>query len=137
MNHAKSASAPGFRQHEVSTAAATAQGKPAKADKNSKPPPSEVRTTYISPIHRPSTNPTFSFDANLLDANALTFVGHKLRLEVWGRPEVRSNASLRDKGKDKEREPPPKWKVIDSWFIDLDKLIPLTGDVRVLHFAQM
>lgn len=137
MTHAKSASAPGFRQHEVLTAAA-AQGKPAKADKNGKPPPSEGRTTYISPVHRPSTNPTFSFDANLLDANALTFVGHKLRLEVWGRPEVRNNASLRDKGKDKEREPnvdPPKWKVIDSWFIDLDKLIPLTEDVRVLYFA--
>jgi hypothetical protein len=139
MNHTKSASASGLRQHEVSTAAA-AQGKPAKADKNGKPPPSEGRTTYISPVHRPSTNPTFSFDANLLDANALTFVGHKLRLEVWGRPEVRNNASLRDKGKDKDREPnvhPPKWKVIDSWSIDLDKLIPLTEDVRVLHFVLM
>ena len=138
MNHVKSASAPTFRQHEVSTA--TAQGKPAKADKNGKPLPSEGRTTYISPVHRPSTNPTFSFDANLMDANALTFVGHKLRLEVWGRPEVRKNGSLHDKGKDKEREPNvhlPKWKVIDSWFIDLDKLIPLTEDVRVLHFVLM
>lgn len=139
MNHVKSASSPSFRQHEVSTATA-ARGKLAKADKNVKPPPSEGHTTYISPVHRPSTNPTFSFDANGLDGNPLTFVGHKLGLEVWGRPEVRNNASLRDKGKDKERVSnvtPAEWKVIESWFIDLDKLIPLTEEVRVLHSALM
>ena len=139
MNHVKSASSPSFRQHEVSTATA-ARGKLAKADKNVKPPPSEGHTTYISPVHRPSTNPTFSFDANGLDGNPLTFVGHKLGLEVWGRPEGRNNASLRDKGKDKERVSnvtPAEWKVIESWFIDLDKLIPLTEEVRVLHSAPM
>lgn len=130
VNHVKSASTPGFRQPEVSTA-----GAPAKADKANKSPLSEGHTRYISPIHHPSTNPTFSFDVNVLDDNPLTFVGHKLRLEVWGRSETDINVGLRDKGKDKQRESnvhPAEWKVIDGWLIDLEKLIPLTEEV---HFS--
>jgi hypothetical protein len=140
VNHVKSASTPSFRQPEVSTAGAPAQGGPVKSDKGDKSPPSEGHTTYISPIHHPSTNPTFSFDVNLLDDNPLTFVGHKLKLEVWGRSENNINVGLRDKGKDKQRESnvhPAEWKVIDGWFIDLEKLIPLTEEVHFPHFTLM
>ncbi|KAK2461727.1 hypothetical protein APHAL10511_006190 [Amanita phalloides] len=138
INHIKSASTPGLRRREEFVAGSSVQSRSnAKSDKDGGLSLFETHVTYISPIHRPSTNPVFSFDTNLLRDRHLAFVGHKFRLEVWGRSDSINNVqNVRDKGKDKQKANnmhPTEWKVIDTWFIDLEKLIPLTENDTESH----
>ncbi|KAF8633945.1 hypothetical protein AX15_001128 [Amanita polypyramis BW_CC] len=129
VSHVKSASSPNVRRHEMFTTGASLQARPGTEDG---PTVTSETYMYISSTNPPSTNPSFSFDVNLLDKNLLNSVGHKFKLEVWGRSIYnKRTTNVRGKGKDKLKEGDmhqPEWRVIDSWFIDLEKLVPLPED---------
>jgi hypothetical protein len=95
---------------------------------------------YISPIHRPSTNPLFPIDARAgyeygpwIDPS-----GQKLKVELWGkvREDWRNPEPVPGKGKEKEKACEPgedaenEWRVLEEWNLDLGQLLPLSDDVR-------
>ena len=113
---------------------------PTSADILSEEP---VVPDYISPIHWPSTNPTFQIDARSRGEFALgtNLSGSKLRVEVWGRVKhglgwasVR-NGDVKGKGRalDLGDADGSEWRVLESWDFDLMDLIPLSDDVGVVH----
>ena len=90
---------------------------------------------YISPIWRPSTNPRFEIDPQGgfefgPDAN---LGATKVEVEIWGR----LSHDIYGKGKGKERAhslPIPgteEWQILKHWEVNLNKLSPLTDDVRL------
>jgi UV radiation resistance-associated gene protein len=93
---------------------------------------------YLSPIHRPSTNPSFSIDAHSRHefAEWTDMSAEKLKVEVWGKVESgwQSHGHLSGKGKEKERdhsnpeEGGADWKVLEEWNIDLGDLVCLPED---------
>lgn len=94
---------------------------------------------YLSPPHRPSTNPLFHFDARF-DLDFLSWTdtcGHVLKLEIWGkipthRPQdVRTNEQ-RPSGSVSFDDEAFEWKMLDDWDVDLQDLIPLSDEVRSL-----
>lgn len=103
------------------------------------PPPAP---NYFSPIHRPSTNPSFAIDARSKCefAEGTDVSSERLKVEVWGkvglcwpRQEIGGGTP---KGKEKERpeggHDSPEWKVLEEWNINLTDLIPLPDDVSFL-----
>ncbi|KAJ7071563.1 hypothetical protein C8F01DRAFT_1111054 [Mycena amicta] len=122
---------------------------PPQSPRKPVPPPSPALTTsrprslspssdpllpdYLSPIHRPSTNPAFS-----VDARSWRHAGHatdpgarKLKLELWGKVGEES-APVLGKGKEKEKLPSEDaetdWRVLEEWNVDLELLLPLPED---------
>ncbi|KAI9059587.1 hypothetical protein FKP32DRAFT_1760885 [Trametes sanguinea] len=100
---------------------------------------------YISPIHRPSTNPMFQLSQYEF-APGTDLSTSKMRVEVWGRaegedtqtPDQQRPATSPLKGKGKERQPAEEeansrsgWKLLESWEVDLNRLSPLAGDLAV------
>ncbi|CAL1696769.1 unnamed protein product [Somion occarium] len=89
---------------------------------------------YCSPIHRPSTNPSFSIDVrNELASSDADLSGGRLRVEVWGKLPKAYQGAGRNNGKGKAVDYPDgeyvkEWKVLDSWAFDLDELTPLPMD---------
>ena len=94
---------------------------------------------YISPVHWPSTNPTFQIDARSrgeFSPNA-NLSDSKMRIEVWGRVKHGLGwASIRHgdvKGKgrapDLHDADSLEWRILESWDFDLMDLRPLTDDV--------
>ncbi|KAF7967043.1 hypothetical protein HWV62_36008 [Athelia sp. TMB] len=89
---------------------------------------------YISPIHRPSTNPFFAIDAKPGSelASQANLSGQRVHVECWGK--VGSDWSSaeeiqRGKGKSKitseELESKENWKVLEEWNVNLADLMPL------------
>ncbi|KAJ4499319.1 UV radiation resistance protein and autophagy-related subunit 14-domain-containing protein [Lentinula lateritia] len=85
---------------------------------------------YFSPIHQPSTNPSFFFDPTSEFASWTDFSAVKLKVELWAKI---GNDSGPVNGKGKERERPretrnlniPEWQVLEEWDVDLNELTPL------------
>ncbi|KIL70586.1 hypothetical protein M378DRAFT_6548 [Amanita muscaria Koide BX008] len=129
ITHVKSASSASVRRNESSLAAPSVHSP--KADSVSAAP---MFPSYISPVHRPSTNPIFQFDLNVLDDDSSYLIGHKLMIEAWGKLcKDRSTVNIRDKGKEKQKDSfgQAEWKLINSWDIDVEKLAPLPDEVRI------
>jgi UV radiation resistance-associated gene protein len=99
---------------------------------------------YLSPIHRPSTNPSFTIDPMSKHdfAEWTDLSSDQMNVEIWGRVGnvSPSNSPGRRKGKGKEAEEQPitenneDWKVLEEWNVKLADLIPLPKDVS-LSFA--
>ncbi|KAJ3006293.1 hypothetical protein NUW54_g3991 [Trametes sanguinea] len=100
---------------------------------------------YISPIHRPSTNPMFQLSQYEF-APGTDLSASKMRVEVWGRaegedtqtPDQQRPTTSPLKGKGKERQSADEeahsrsgWKLLESWEVDLNRLSPLAGDLAV------
>ncbi|KAI0367504.1 hypothetical protein BV20DRAFT_970472 [Pilatotrama ljubarskyi] len=97
---------------------------------------------YISPVHWPSTNPGFQLSKYEF-APGTDLSTSRMRVEVWGRTgEGDSQDSARQangktgdaKGKGKEWQPGveggrSEWKVLESWDVDLNRLLPLTEEL--------
>ncbi|PCH33211.1 hypothetical protein WOLCODRAFT_135001 [Wolfiporia cocos MD-104 SS10] len=96
---------------------------------------------YISPIHWPSTNPSFQLDRDEF-ARSADLTSSRVRMEVWGHVKrglgwAASRAEelrRRDKGKGKERDrcedgEALEWRVLEGWDVDLGELIPLPEDL--------
>ncbi|KAK7687991.1 hypothetical protein QCA50_008361 [Cerrena zonata] len=91
---------------------------------------------YSSPVHRPSTNPSFQLDARSELAQCHDELSSgSLKVEVWGK--ISSSNSPHDRykpnGKGKAvdysgTEGTREWKILDSWQFDLDNLVPLPED---------
>ncbi|KAJ7037533.1 hypothetical protein C8F04DRAFT_1092784 [Mycena alexandri] len=113
------------------------------------PPSSPGLPDYISPIHRPSTNPLFALDTRTgsqAQAQSGPWVdpsGTKLRVELWGKvgqdwrnPNPEPTPS--GKGKEKERvaaaedADADEWKVLEEWSLDLGQLVALPDDADSL-----
>ncbi|KAL4246786.1 hypothetical protein ABKN59_009300 [Abortiporus biennis] len=99
------------------------------------PPTSSGVPIYKSPVHRPSTNPTFTVDPRHdFHLSPLDVTGSKLRVEVWAKlPYELTQAREKGKGKMKEIDEIPDtnsdWKVLDHWDLDLSDLVPLPSDL--------
>ncbi|CCM01316.1 uncharacterized protein FIBRA_03365 [Fibroporia radiculosa] len=101
---------------------------------------------YISPIHRPSTNPSFQFDARFGGefTQDVDVSQSRMHVEVWGHVRRGLGWSLRKgengKGKGKQKmqddELELEWKVIQSWDVDLEDLIPLP-ETLAAHPSQL
>lgn len=93
---------------------------------------------YVSPIRRPSTNPSFLIDtkSNHNFSEGADLSGDKMKIEVWAKVGDRwkRDLSFSGKGKEKELDPPEEaykeWNILDEWFVDLAVLVPLSDDVR-------
>ncbi|KAJ3856840.1 UV radiation resistance protein and autophagy-related subunit 14-domain-containing protein [Lentinula lateritia] len=97
------------------------------------PPISPVQPpvpAYFSPIHQPSTNPSFFFDPKSEFASWTDFSAVKLKVELWAKV-GNDSGPMNGKGKEKERprEPrnseSPEWQVLEEWNVDLNELTPL------------
>ncbi|KAJ7748488.1 hypothetical protein DFH07DRAFT_923445 [Mycena maculata] len=102
-------------------------------------PPSPALPDYLSPIHRPSTNPSFPIDTRSgydsgpwIDPSA-----QKLKVELWGRVgEVLRSREATGKGKEKEKaladtDEDSDWRVLEEWRVDLGSLLPLPDDLEL------
>lgn len=131
--HVKSISSFNTRRNEASAVGSSSLSTPSKISV------AEAYASYISPIHRPSTNPAFPFDVDGLKDDPSYFVGHALKLEIWGRLSGDNTTfNAHRKGKEKQRdveEQQTEWNIIDSWHVDLEKLLPLPDDVGVECFV--
>ena len=108
-------------------------------------PSTPVIPNYLSQIHRPSTNPSFSLDAGLgCDfAEWTDLSADRLKIELWGKVGVGwrgdSSASANTKGKEKEKDREDNdgegtaedtdWKILEEWNINLADLVPVPADV--------
>ena len=93
---------------------------------------------YISPIHRPSTNPFFAIDAKPGSelAGWANLSGQRVRVECWGKVGSdwsSAEESQRGKGKSKiaseDLEGKENWKVLEEWNVNLADLTPLPDHV--------
>lgn len=94
---------------------------------------------YISPIHWPSTHPSFQIDAQSKGefTPGADLSGSEFRVEVWGKAKHglgwASTRGVDTKGKGKQtghgKEDGSEWRVLESWDVDLMNLVPLTDDV--------
>ncbi|KAJ7651952.1 UV radiation resistance protein and autophagy-related subunit 14-domain-containing protein [Mycena polygramma] len=99
------------------------------------PPSAPALPDYLSPIHRPSTNPLFSVDTAgpWIDPSA-----QKVKIELWGKVEDRTTPEpASGKGKEKEKVRPAggdgeeDWRVLEEWKLDLGQLLPLSDDLEL------
>ncbi len=106
--------------------------------------PCPTTPDYLSPIHRPSTNPSFHVDARdgFDFAPGADLDCPRVRVEIWGRISQSLTASLQDKRKGKEKEKAGaqgdvkfdsdvQWSILERWDVNLNYLIPLPEDVRL------
>lgn len=129
----------------------TAQSTPRKMMLPHSPPPTPppLQTPkgpsvpfYISPFHRPSTNPRFTMSARDRDfADWADLRGDRMTVKIWGRVPSKSGwhpptSSTDTKGKGKEPSGPPddepSWHILRTWDVNLNEMVPLPDDVSVL-----
>ena len=95
---------------------------------------------YLSPIHRPSVNPSFNIDARTGSdfAPGTNLSGHKMIVEIWARqPDGSLDRSMKGKGKEKanwheDSTADSEWKVLETWDVDLNDLLPINESVCAL-----
>ncbi|KAG2023201.1 hypothetical protein CC2G_000882 [Coprinopsis cinerea AmutBmut pab1-1] len=100
-----------------------------------KPFPLEpTQLQYLSPIHRPSTNPEFSVGSHFLSSFSewTCLNAQALRVTIWGKMPVDIYADQQI-----TPGPPPypnergfMWKVLDEWDVHLGELIPVPVEAK-------
>ena len=101
------------------------------------PPPESALDTpiFISPIHRPSTNPKFIIDPDISDLSRLADPSiESAVVRLWGHVGTEWGVPSDPTGKGKAREPDladskTRWKIIAEWKVHLDMLKPLPDEV--------
>jgi UV radiation resistance-associated gene protein len=97
---------------------------------------------YISPIHKPSTNPLFEIDTQggFEFSPDTDLRATKVVVEIWGR----LSQDIQDKRKGKERAhsftidnkgSSHEWQILKTWDVDLNKLEILSDDVGFFIFV--
>ncbi|KIK70358.1 hypothetical protein GYMLUDRAFT_32360 [Collybiopsis luxurians FD-317 M1] len=91
---------------------------------------------YLSSIHQPSINPSFSIDPKSEFASWTDFSAVKLRVGLWAKIRSdRKDGSIHINVKGKEREHSQldslEWQVLEDWNIDLNELEPLPSPSMV------
>ncbi|TFK30679.1 hypothetical protein FA15DRAFT_751690 [Coprinopsis marcescibilis] len=90
---------------------------------------------YISPVHRPSTNPTFTISGAFFTqfSEWTDLRSEALRISIWGKMPEDVFSGQRDEG----ATPPPysdesafRWKVLEEWEVRLQDLVLVTDDTK-------
>ncbi|KAJ7456454.1 hypothetical protein FB451DRAFT_1048357, partial [Mycena latifolia] len=108
----------------------------------SPPPSSPALPDFISPIHRPSTNPLFAIDTRSGSESSpwTDPSGQKLTVELWGKvgDDWKGHDAVPGKGKGKEQAcndadggGEAEWRVLEEWKVNLGQLLPLTDDLEL------
>ncbi|KAI5114771.1 hypothetical protein M0805_002058, partial [Coniferiporia weirii] len=96
---------------------------------------------FISPLHRPSTNPKFELDSEDAFAKWADLSSNKAILRLWGHVGTEWGYTGGDrKGKGKEKgtmaidsdltgQEEEEWKILSAWDIRLADLVPLPDDL--------
>lgn len=86
---------------------------------------------YISPFHRPSTNPGFSsIDVHHDFAPWIDLSLNKFQAAVWGRVGTwGKGAEQIVKASENEQNSSDKWSALAVWDVDMDELLPLPSEV--------
>ncbi|KAL1667240.1 hypothetical protein GGF50DRAFT_49082, partial [Schizophyllum commune] len=106
---------------------------PSPPSPTSSPPhpiPSATIPCYISPPHRPSTNPAFAVDPKYEFAPWADTSNARCRIEVFFRPPV----DTKGKGRASEQ---PEWKVLQAYDISLDDLVPVPEESQAWTLAHL
>ncbi|KAK7064710.1 hypothetical protein R3P38DRAFT_2492219 [Favolaschia claudopus] len=77
---------------------------------------------YISPVHRPSTNPLFTMDVQ--SGFWSNPSGQRLNIELWGKGKQKEESG-RDGSEDEG------WRVLEEWNLDMGQLLPLQDDTQL------
>lgn len=130
-SHSKSSSTPVYQPNDNRAGSSSSQHSP--------PPPNPI-PDYLSPIYRPSVNPTFPIDARPGQdflATSNTNSG-QLKVQLWGR-----SRGISDKVVGKQKRPSlqnlfgvtlnSNWTVMQEWEFALNDLLPLPQQVRSLN----
>lgn len=96
--------------------------------------PDPLSLTYRSPIHRPSTNPSFPLGPSLVSQSLewTRLNAQSLKVAIWGKLPQEVQRS----GWDDTHQPPYpdesgyRWCIIQEWDVQLDELVPLSDDVH-------
>ncbi|KAJ7171868.1 hypothetical protein C8R43DRAFT_1146446 [Mycena crocata] len=107
---------------------------PAPSRPPSTSPSSPELPDYLSPIHRPSTNPSFAMDtrSNFETGPWTDPSGQKLKVELWGKvgDAWKNREPAAGKGKEKAMDNgDAEWRVLEEWKVDLGDLMPLSDDL--------
>ena len=134
-----SSSSLGVKTHKTSSSAPLQ-----KSSSHQSPLPSSAEApvfpkvpNYISPIHRPSTNPLYSLDASSQSdfAEHTNLGAGRLRIQLWAKVDSNTVHLGNAKGKQKESDDTggasgsALWKVLEEWDFSLSDLIPLSPEV--------
>ncbi|KAF5338447.1 hypothetical protein D9758_012237 [Tetrapyrgos nigripes] len=87
---------------------------------------------YISPIHRPSTNPLFPIDARS-EMPGADISQDRFKVVLWAKigADRKDTKDVNGKGKAKEqseRTAVDDWQIVEEWKVDLNDLMPLSND---------
>lgn len=99
----------------------------------SQPAPKAISLTYRSPIHRPSTNPSFALGSGLVSMSHewIHLNAQAFKVTIWGK----IPADVQRAGWDDQSVPPYpdepgyRWRVIQDWDVRLEDLTPLPDNV--------
>ncbi|KAG9314722.1 hypothetical protein JVU11DRAFT_5531 [Chiua virens] len=91
---------------------------------------------YISPIHRPSTNPLYSLDATSKSdfSEDTNLSADRVRIQLWTKFDPSALPPGNGKGKQKNSDDAggasgsPRWKVLEEWEFYFSDLIPLSPE---------
>ncbi|GJJ13923.1 hypothetical protein Clacol_008180 [Clathrus columnatus] len=108
-------------------------------DQQDEPEPAFPTPFYISPIHKPSTNPMFThLDPEREFANWADITSPRFQVIIWGCSNQTDKFTEDVKGKGKETidpvtestfmKPNSSWQILDEWIVDLDEAELLTSD---------
>ncbi|KAF5312663.1 hypothetical protein D9619_003097 [Psilocybe cf. subviscida] len=126
--------------HSMSTSYNNGMSESDISDSSSPHPTSNFGSPiYFSPIHQPSTNPSFPIDVKASKGFPawVDTSGHKLKVEAWGKLPSSERTSLLTTLNDKPSalntnpldENDYEWKLLDCWELDLNELISLSADI--------
>ncbi|KAH6917142.1 hypothetical protein BKA70DRAFT_1251433 [Coprinopsis sp. MPI-PUGE-AT-0042] len=124
----KEVTGPSSRPHVLSPSISRARSKQASLSVQPDKPPIEPTTSrYISPVHRPSTNPDFAVGPTLMSqfselgrSNASSF-----HISLWGKMPAQS---LTEPAIDDPPYPDQhgmRWKMLDEWDVNMSQLVPV------------
>ncbi|KAL1747321.1 hypothetical protein HDZ31DRAFT_61378 [Schizophyllum fasciatum] len=126
------------RSASTLSSAARSKAFPAKSptlpSPSSSPPPIPSATTipcYLSPVHRPSTNPAFVVDPKYEFAPWADTSSARCRIEVFFRPPPDT------KGKGRAGDEKTDWKVLQAYDLALADLVPLQGENEARALAHL
>ncbi|KIK97882.1 hypothetical protein PAXRUDRAFT_824462 [Paxillus rubicundulus Ve08.2h10] len=132
-----SATRPPTKSHKSSSSAPLAKSSSHQSPLSSPAEPASLSKVpnYISPIHRPSTNPIYGLDAQSKSdfAESTDLSADTLRIQLWAKVDVSEAQRTSGSGKGKQKESAGTgssahsigWKVLEEWNFVLLDLIPL------------
>ncbi|KAK0232827.1 UV radiation resistance protein and autophagy-related subunit 14-domain-containing protein [Armillaria fumosa] len=133
LSHLKSASTSALRTNGQASPPATPCSNPSprsQSESRSSPVPD-----FLSPIHPPSTNPTFRVDTRNDFSTSTDVTGGDLTVQVWAKNAPERKNDTNGKGKGRQITDETEWKLLETWDFNLEELVPVTEDFS--HASQL